>query len=181
MKTNFMNKAFALLTSVLTASAMTASVSVFAVDSPTIDSLPAHKLETSQTVADIPIKKDILLFNSEKAVERSVSSLLRKFWDSIVDEHATIWRIVWRLFFRAANADGMKTLWNVFFKQHGSLYRNIKHRMAVRICNGIFAEPIRKIPEQHISRNQEGLLIQAAAKVLQAFYLSVVVFFGVGT
>jgi len=66
MKTNFMNKAFALLTSVLTASAMTASVSVFAVDSPTIDSLPAHKLETSQTVADIPIKKDILLFNSEK-------------------------------------------------------------------------------------------------------------------
>ena len=66
MKTNFMNKAFALLTSVLTASAMTASVSVFAVDSPTIDSLPAHKLETSRTVADIPIKKDILLFNSEK-------------------------------------------------------------------------------------------------------------------
>ena len=66
MKTNFMNKAFALLTSVLTASAMTASVSVFAVDSPTIDSLPAHKLETSQTVAAIPIKKDILLFNSEQ-------------------------------------------------------------------------------------------------------------------
>ena len=66
MKTNFMNKAFALLTSVITASAMTASMSVFAVDSPTIDSLPAHKLETSQTVADIPIKKDILLFNSEK-------------------------------------------------------------------------------------------------------------------
>jgi len=66
MKTNFMNKAFALLTSVLTASAMTASMSVFAVDSPTIDSLPAHKLETSQTVADIPIKKDILLFNSEQ-------------------------------------------------------------------------------------------------------------------
>jgi len=66
MKTNFMNKAFALLTSVITASAMTASVSVFAVDSPTIDSLPAHKLETSRTVADIPIKKDILLFNSEQ-------------------------------------------------------------------------------------------------------------------
>ncbi len=66
MKTNFMNKAFALLTSVLTASAMTASVSVFAVDSPTIDAPPAHVLENSSTIAEIPIKKDILLFNSEQ-------------------------------------------------------------------------------------------------------------------
>ena len=66
MKTNFMKKTTAFLTAMLTACAMTASLHTSAVDSPTKDNLPAHKLTTSSTIADIPIKKDIVLFNSEQ-------------------------------------------------------------------------------------------------------------------
>lgn len=66
MKTNFMKKTTAFLTAMLTACAVTVSLHTSAVDSPTIDSLPAHKLDTSRTVAEIPIKKDIVLFNSEQ-------------------------------------------------------------------------------------------------------------------
>lgn len=66
MKTNFVKKTTVFLTAMLTACAVTASLHTSAVDSPTIDSLPAHKLETSRTVAEIPVKKDIVLFNPEQ-------------------------------------------------------------------------------------------------------------------
>ncbi len=65
MKTKTIKKAFALLTTLTTALAMTAA-QVSAYDSPTRDSSPAHRLPTSSVTADIPIKKDIVLFNSER-------------------------------------------------------------------------------------------------------------------
>ena len=66
MKNNFMKKAFALMTSIITVSAGAVSINTVAVDSPTQDSLPAVKLTTSSTTANIPVAQDILLFNSEK-------------------------------------------------------------------------------------------------------------------
>jgi hypothetical protein len=61
-----MKKMFAMLTAFAAAAVMTVPVSGFAVDSPTADAAPAHKLETSTQTANIPIKKDILVFNSER-------------------------------------------------------------------------------------------------------------------
>ena len=65
MKNNFMKKALALMTSIITVSAGAVSINTVAVDSPTQDSLPAVKLTTSSTTAEIPVTQDILLFNSE--------------------------------------------------------------------------------------------------------------------
>lgn len=47
MKNNFMKKAFALMTSIITVSATAISINTVAVDSPTQDNLPAVKLTTS--------------------------------------------------------------------------------------------------------------------------------------
>ena len=65
MKNNFMKKALALMTSIITVSATAVSINTMAVDSPTQDSPPAVKLTTSSTTAEIPVTQDILLFNSE--------------------------------------------------------------------------------------------------------------------
>ena len=66
MKNTFIKKTTVFLTSMITACAMTSSLNTSAVDSPTKDNLPAYNLTTSSTVAEIPVKKDIVLFNSEK-------------------------------------------------------------------------------------------------------------------
>lgn len=65
MKNNFMKKALALMTSIITVSATAVSINTVAVDSPTQDNLPAVKIDSS-TTAEIPVAQDILLFNSEK-------------------------------------------------------------------------------------------------------------------
>ena len=65
MKNNFMKKAFALMTSIITVSTAAVSINTVAVDSPTQDNLPAVKLTNSSTTAEIPVTQDILLFNSE--------------------------------------------------------------------------------------------------------------------
>lgn len=66
MKKMMMQRVMATMTALMAGIAMTASLHAWAVDSPTIDAPPAHKLPTSSVQADIPINKDIVLFNPEE-------------------------------------------------------------------------------------------------------------------
>ena len=65
MKKNMFKKVTASITAIMTLTAMAMPTGAFAVNSPTVDALPAHKLSESSVNAQIEINKDIVLFNSE--------------------------------------------------------------------------------------------------------------------
>ncbi|MCR5600749.1 MAG: hypothetical protein K6G33_08420 [Ruminococcus sp.] len=65
MKKTMFKKITASITAIMALTAMALPTGASAVNSPTIDALPAHKLETSTANAEIVVNKDIVLYNSE--------------------------------------------------------------------------------------------------------------------
>lgn len=66
LRNTWIKKAFAALTACLTMTVLSSSSLATAVESPTINSAPAVRLAQSARVADIPVLKDIVIFNPEK-------------------------------------------------------------------------------------------------------------------
>ena len=65
MKKTMMKKAFASVTALLAVSAMMIPAAVGAVNTPTINESPANVIATPANTADVTVKKDIVLFNTD--------------------------------------------------------------------------------------------------------------------
>ena len=65
MKKTMMKKAFASVTALLAVSAMMIPAAVGAVDTPTINKSPANVIAAPTNTADVTVKKDIVLFNTD--------------------------------------------------------------------------------------------------------------------